>query len=103
MDGQRRIPIHRALNRPNLLLGGERNLVLFAMLIAAIVCFTASSWYMFAIGIFIWMFLHIALHQMAKADPHMSQIYLRHIRYKDYYAARTGEAAPLPNVHDWNN
>lgn len=103
MDEQRKIPVHRALNRPNLLMGGERSLVLMSLLTAAIVCFTASSWIMLGIGILLWFFLQMALIQMAKADPQMSMIYLRHVRYKPYYPARSGEYAAPTFVAEWKD
>ncbi len=31
-----------------------------------------------------------ALRRMAKADPIMSRVWLRHIRQQDFYAARSG-------------
>lgn len=101
MDEPRRIPIHRSLNRPNLIMGGERELVLMTMLFAAMIAFTASSWVQVVVGVVFWIIVHGALVEMAKNEPHMSKIYLRHVRYKGYYPAQTGMNAQLPNAPRW--
>lgn len=102
-DEPRRIPIHRSLNRPNLILGGERELVLMTMLIGALIAFTASSWMQVGIGAAFWVFLHALLVEMAKHDPVMSKIYLRHVRYKSYYPARSGLFADAPAAPKWTD
>ncbi|MDO5693500.1 MAG: conjugal transfer protein TrbD [Pseudomonadota bacterium] len=101
MDAPRRIPIHRSLNRPNLILGGERELVLMTMLFAAMIAFTASSWVQVVIGVVFWLAIHALLVDMAKNDPMMSAVYLRHVRYKGYYPAQTGMQAQIPNARRW--
>lgn len=103
MDEPRRIPIHRSLNRPNLILGGERELVLMTMLFAAMIAFTASSWVQVAIGVVFWLTVHAMLVEMAKNDPAMSKVYLRHVRYKAFYPAQTGMHAQLPNAPRWKD
>jgi len=103
MDEQRRIPIHRSLNRSNLILGGERELVLMTALFAAMICFTASSWVQVVIGVFFWLAIHTMLIEMAKNDPNMSKVYLRHVRYKAFYPAQTGMQAELPNAPKWRD
>ena len=41
---------------------------------------------------------HWALVQAAKFDPHLSQVYVRHIRYQNYYPARAPISAPSPRI-----
>ena len=103
MDQPRRIPIHRSLNRPNLLLGGERELVLMAMLCAALVCFTASSLLQLGIGVALWMTAQTGLVLMAKADPNMRDVYVRHVKYRAFYSARSGLDCKTLQAPDWKD
>ena len=80
----RRTTLPRALHRPNLILGGERKLVLTTGLI-----FTALNLPSTLFAIAFWFLCLAALRQMAKADPQMSNVYLRNIRYRGYYAPRS--------------
>ncbi|MDK2126639.1 conjugal transfer protein TrbD [Parachitinimonas caeni] len=89
MEEPRLIPIRRSLNRPHLLLGAERSLVLFSGVITAMVIFSGKmSILSLVVGGAFWACAFWALVRMAKADPQMSQIYQRHIRYRAYYVAR---------------
>lgn len=99
MDEPRRIPIHRSINRPNMIMGGERELVLMSMFVAALICFTASTWMQVVLGVVFWLVVHSLVMAIAKADPFMSAIYLRHVRYASYYSARATDDAPSPFVH----
>ena len=54
MDEPRRIPIHRSLNRPHLLIGGERELVQFSGLIAALIILSAMSLISLSCGLLFW-------------------------------------------------
>jgi len=83
------IKVHSALNRPNLLLGAERELTLILGLICTIMVFLALTWQTALLGIFLWIVLISLLRMMAKADPMMSKIYLRHLRYKPFYPAHS--------------
>lgn len=77
--------IHRALSRPNHLMGADRELVLLTGLAAVILMFVVLTWYSMLVGIVIWIVVVGALRLMAKADPMMRQVYLRHIRYQPTY------------------
>lgn len=77
--------IHRALSRPNLLLGADRELVLVTGLAAVILIFVVLTWFSALIGIAIWIGAVGILRMMAKADPLMRHVYLRHIRYRPFY------------------
>ncbi len=79
--------IHRALSRPNLLMGADRELVLIAGLAAIILIFVVLTVYSILIGITIWIALVGLLRQMAKADPMMRKVYLRHLCYRPHYRA----------------
>jgi type IV secretory pathway TrbD component len=77
--------IHRALSRPNHLMGADRELVLLTGLAAAILIFVVLTWFSTLIGIAIWIAVVAALRMMAKADPMMRQVYIRHIAYRTSY------------------
>ena len=77
--------IHRALSRPNLLMGADREIVLLTGLAAAISAFVVLTWFSVLFGIAIWIGVVAALRMMAKADPMMRQVYVRHIGYRPSY------------------
>ncbi len=97
MKEPRRIAIHRSLNRPHLLLGAERSLVLLVAMVTAILVFSGNiSVPTILLAVLFWSGSFWALVRMAKADPQMSLVYQRHIRYRAYYSARACVDATLP-------
>lgn len=90
----RRIPIHRALNRPDLLAGCERELLLVTGLITLTLVVVAFHWLAAITGIMIWIGCVAGLRAMAKADPLMSKVYQRHINYEAFYPAHSTPFAP---------
>ena len=85
----RAIPLHRALIRPILLLGAERELALSTALLAAGLVFTVHSWWSVLFGGGLWLIGVAALQRMAKADPLLSQTLARQLRYQSWYPARS--------------
>lgn len=77
--------IHRALSRPILLMGADRELVLVTGLAAIILIFVVLTWYAALFGIAIWTTILGLLRMMAKADPMMRRVYLRHVSYQHHY------------------
>ena len=77
--------IHRALSRPNHMMGADRELVLLTGLATAILIFVVLTWFSALFGIAIWIVVIGALRIMAKADPMMRQVYVRHIGYRPSY------------------
>lgn len=77
--------IHRALSRPNHLMGADRELVLLTGLATVILVFVVLTWFSALFGLGIWIVLIGALRMMAKADPMMRQVYLRHVGYRPRY------------------
>ena len=94
----RAIPLHRALIRPILLLGVERELVLSTALLAAGLIFSVHQWWSVVIGGGLWLVGLAALQQMAKADPVLSRVLARHLRYQRGYPARA-----TPFGQGWRN
>lgn len=77
--------IHRALSRPNHLMGADRELVLLTGLATVILIFVVLTWFSALFGLAIWIVVVGALRMMAKADPMMRQVYVRHIGYRPSY------------------
>jgi len=89
LSGLRRNRIHRALSRPNLLMGADRELVLITGLAAAILIFVVLTVYSVVFGVAVWIVVIGLLRMLAKSDPLMRQVYIRHISYKPFYKPTT--------------
>ena len=87
--GLRSIPMRRAGNRPHLFMGGDRELVMFAGLLAFALAFSALDLKATAFGIALWVGSLYLFRLMAKSDPQLRFVYLRHRKYKAYYPARS--------------
>ncbi|MDF3982971.1 conjugal transfer protein TrbD [Luteibacter sp. PPL201] len=85
----RTVPIRRAGNRDNLVLGGDRELVLFTGLLAGALIFSAHDLKAAVFGGAMWVLGLQAFRIMAKADPKMRFVYLRQRRYRKFYPARS--------------
>ena len=77
--------MYRALHRPQQVMGGERELMLFSMLLAGGIIISAMNLVATIIGSILWLCCAYGLRAMAKADPLMSKVYIRQLKYKDYY------------------
>ena len=82
-------PFHRVLHRANLFLGGEREPALLTLLVAGGLAVSGMNWVSLLVGAALWFSAIPVLRWMAKSDPHMARIYLRHVRYRGYYPARS--------------
>ncbi|EAK4321605.1 conjugal transfer protein TrbD [Campylobacter coli] len=80
-----RIDIYSALNKPNLIFGADRELILMVGVISFALIFTGATLLTSIIGIFLFFFCNMLLRLMAKSDPLMRQIFLRQIKYKKFY------------------
>ncbi|MCZ4432014.1 conjugal transfer protein TrbD [Agrobacterium sp. SOY23] len=89
LSGLHRNRIHRAISRPNLLMGADRELVLITGLAATILIFVVLTVYSALVGAAIWIVVIGVLRMMAKADPLMRQVYVRHVSYRPYYRPTT--------------
>src|SRR5271156_6552742 len=99
-EGERRVSaIHQSLTRPILLAGAERPLAISNWITAAALIFDGGlHWDTVAMGAFLLTVGHWALGQEAKIEPQWSQVYVRHIRYQDYYPARAPISASPPRI-----
>lgn len=85
----RKIPIRRAGNRHNLFMGGDRELVMFAGLLAFALIFNAQEVRAAVVGLVLWFATLYLCRLMAKSDPQMRPVYMRHRLYAAYYPARS--------------
>lgn len=85
----RRIPIHQSLHRHNTVMGGERTLVMSSALIALLVGIGGLTMISFATAFLFWVVAVFVARRMYKADPLMSQVWMRHIKQQDYYSAKS--------------
>uniref|UniRef100_UPI00289631EC conjugal transfer protein TrbD n=1 Tax=Rhizobium sp. TaxID=391 RepID=UPI00289631EC len=63
----------------------DRELVLMTGLTAVILIFVVLTVISTVIGFIIWIVVVGLLRMMAKADPLMRQVYLRHMKYRSHY------------------
>jgi len=85
----RSIPIRRVGNRANLVMGGDRELVLFTGLLSFALIFSAMELRATVFGILLWTFAIAIFRRMAKSDPNLRFVYLRNRIYKRYYPPRS--------------
>ena len=94
MEKPREILIHQSCNRHNLLLGCDRELVLLSALLSAMLIFSLITWWGVVVGLVFWLAAVAALSRMGKADPMLRQVYLRHVKYRAFYPAKSALFAP---------
>ena len=85
--------LYTAPTRPIQLLGADRKMVLFTGMIAAILVFETFTWPAVITGVVLWLLGLFILRLVAKADPLMRHVYIRHLQYQNYYPA-----SPTPFV-----
>ena len=89
------LPIHQSLHRHAHVLGAEREPVMTAALIALLVGVGGLTVISALAAASFWIIAVFALRRMAKADPVMSRVWLRHIKQQDFYPARASRWRPL--------
>jgi type IV secretory pathway TrbD component len=89
MSGLKSVPIRRSLLRHTLVMGGERDLVMTCALFAMLTAMSGMSFASCVAGGVFWLISLFVLRRMAKADPQMSGIWLRHIYQQSFYPARS--------------
>ncbi|MGN1287752.1 MAG: conjugal transfer protein TrbD [Bradyrhizobium sp.] len=101
IEALRHTAFYRALHRPQQIFGGERELMLTSMLVAGGLIVSALNLPATLTGGLVWLICAYGLRRMAKVDPVLSKIYLRQLRYANYYApfSRPFRAAKSPRVY----
>jgi type IV secretory pathway TrbD component len=85
----RQNPIYKAGHRANLFLGADRELIMTTGLLSVVLIFSMLKIEATIFGVILWITTLYLLREMAKADPRMRHIYIRHIKYKPFYPARS--------------
>lgn len=97
MAETRKIPIYRALNRPNLFMGGERKPVQSLLAVCGTVLISNPispvTWVL--VGL-VYGSVLLALRKLAAKDPRFTEVYARQLRYRPYYPPRRGVDAKRP-------
>lgn len=101
VESRRMTPFFRALHRPQQVMGGERELMLFSMLVAGGLIVAAMNLVATVMGLAIWFICVQGLRRMAKADPVMSKVYMRQLKYGHYYGpfSRPFRVAKSPRIY----
>lgn len=81
--------IHKSLHRPNLFMGGDRELVMFSGLLAFLVGFGGFTFYSAAAGIIFWLVALANIRRICKKDPLIRKVWMYYARQQAYYFART--------------
>lgn len=102
MDAPREMPFHQSANRPHLLLGGDRELVLVSGVLAAMLIFAVMTWWSMIAGLVLWLAAVAVLARMGKVDPLLRHVYIRHVRYRPFYPAKSRlSARPTSTRINW--
>jgi type IV secretory pathway TrbD component len=100
LDRPRAIPIHRALTRPVLLAGADRELAIAnGVIVAALLFGIGLSWYTASVSAALLLIGHWALVLLAKHDPDLRRVYVRHVALAAFYSAAPRELRRAPLVH----
>src|SRR5258708_5335391 len=89
MEKPREIVVHQSANRPNLLLGADRELVLLSAMLAASLIFVIASWRGIWLGLPLGAGAAAILKRMGKAAPMLRQVYIRQVKYQPFYRAKS--------------
>lgn len=83
------VPIRRIGIRHSLFLECDRELVMLSGLFSFALIFSAQEFKATIFGVVLWFLSLYVLRLMAKADPLMRYVYLRHRKYAEYYPAHS--------------
>jgi type IV secretory pathway TrbD component len=101
MENSRLIAIHQSFLSPLLILGVERELFIATALVSAMLVFSVSNAFLAVVGTAFWLVTLPMLQRVARADPQMSRVYVRHARYAQYLPAAAACNAPTRSNPDW--
>jgi type IV secretory pathway TrbD component len=97
----RRTPFFRVLHRPRLFLGGEREPTLMMAIVAAGLAVSGQNLVTVIVSAVLWFGCIGLFRQMAKADPQMSRVYMRQIKYRSYYPPRSRPYRDAEKSSQW--
>ena len=76
-------------------MGAERELVMTSALIALLVGIGGLTLLSGVVAAVFWIVAVFVLRRMAKADPIMSKVWMRHVKQNDFYSAKASRWRPL--------
>ncbi|MDA8093943.1 MAG: conjugal transfer protein TrbD [Betaproteobacteria bacterium] len=82
------VPIHESLNRPILMLGGERTLVLMLLMVSGVFIFSLAKVWAAGVGITLWVVGQWALTRAAGYDDQLSKTGPRSLKYRRFYPSQ---------------
>src|SRR3954452_8665241 len=85
----RKIPIHRSGIRPHLLLGGDREMVLFLGLVSFTLIVVTFQGPAALFGVVLWFVGLFLLRMAGKSDPQLRRVFVRAILWRGHYQARS--------------
>ena len=97
-DTPRVVPIHQSAHRPAQIRGCDRGLILTTLFAAFCLAFSLLTVWGFAVSAAFWFAAVAVLRRMGKADPLLRQVYIRHLRYREWYPAKSGVLSQLAGV-----
>ncbi|WP_161557723.1 conjugal transfer protein TrbD [Acidisarcina polymorpha] len=77
-----------SLSRPQQLLGGDREMVIMAGLLAALMAVCVMTFTSFLLAVLGFGAAVALFARIGKVDPLMRRVYSRHLQYKDFYPAK---------------
>jgi len=98
IDNDISAPMHQSLNKPILMMGGERNLVLLLMVLAGVFIFSLHAIWAAVMGVIMWLLGHFALIRAARFDWQLSKTGARSLKYRRFYAAQATPFAPYREI-----
>lgn len=94
------VKIHESLNRPMLMLGGERNLVLMLGVLAGVFIFSLHALWAAGVGISLWIVGMYVLSRAGTYDHQLSKTGPRSFKYRKFYPAQATPHAPVREIKD---
>lgn len=98
-------PVRLSLIRKQTWMGGERRVVGVGVLLSVLLGWMLINGYGFLyavpVSVFFWGAGTWLGREMVKSDPYSLDIWIRHQRYRRYYAPRAHHAAIVPVVKDF--
>lgn len=88
------VPIHASLNRPLLVMGGERQLVLMLGVVSGVFIVSLGQLWSVIVGLTIWISGQYFLTRAANYDTQLSAVGIRHLKYRRQYLSSATPFAP---------
>lgn len=81
--------ISKALVRYQVIMGIEKELFFFSLMVSLLVPYASRTWWSVIVGAVIWIVLAYVLRKVGKADPIYFKVNKRALQYQKFYPAKT--------------